>query len=267
MIIYKITNNINGKIYIGQTKKALSQRIAEHIKGNNKYNKTPVHRALNKYGLESFTISVIDEADTKEILNEKEIYWIKTLDCKIPKGYNIADGGNGVVGYKHTKKWKKNQSIRFSGDNNPMKNPEIVKKVKIANTGKKQSKETCDKRSESLSGKPKSKEHAEKISKALIGHTVSEEQREKQRIAMTGRKQSEETLKKKKAALVDGKQSKESNEKRSKTMTGITRSEETLKKMKHPHIMSPEGIASIAASNKRRAEEKKKTKQKQKENK
>ena len=82
MIIYRITNNVNGKIYIGQTKKALSQRIAEHIKNN----KTPVQKAINKYGLESFTILIIDEADTKEILNEKEKYWIKFLNCKIPNG-------------------------------------------------------------------------------------------------------------------------------------------------------------------------------------
>lgn len=93
MIIYKIVNNINGKIYIGQTKNALSQRIAAHIRDN----KTPVQKAINKYGLESFTISVIDEADSKEILKEKEKYWIKTLDCKIPKGYNIADGGDGKM--------------------------------------------------------------------------------------------------------------------------------------------------------------------------
>ena len=266
MIIYKITININGKIYIGQTKKALSQRIAEHIKGNNKYNKTPVHRALNKYGLESFTISVIDEADTKEILNEKEIYWIKTLDCKIPKGYNIADGGNGVVGYKHTKKWKKNQSIRFSGDNNPMKNSEIAKKVKIANTGKKQSKETCDKRSKSLSGKPKSKEHAENISKALIGHIVSEEQKEKQRIAMTGRINSKESNEKR-SKTQTGKPhvSEEAKQRMSLDRTGVPRTEEAKANMRKPR--SPEGRANIAASNKRRAEEKKKNKQNQKENK
>ena len=263
MIIYRITNNVNGKIYIGQTKKALSQRIAEHIKGNAKGNKTPVHRALNKYGLESFTISVIDEADTKEILNEKEIYWIKTLDCKIPKGYNIANGGNGVVGYKHTKKWKKNQSVRISGDNNPAKQPGVGEKISRTNTGRKQSKETCKNMSKASKGKSKSEDHKKNISKSLIGHTVSEEQKEKQRIAMTGRKQSKETCEKISLAQT-GKPhvSEEAKQRMSIERTGVPRTEEAKANMRKPK--SPEGRANIAASNKRRAEEKK---QNQKENK
>jgi len=47
--------------------------------------------------LQSFVISVIDEADSKEILCEKEKYWIKFYDCKSPKGYNLTDGGDGLI--------------------------------------------------------------------------------------------------------------------------------------------------------------------------
>jgi group I intron endonuclease len=263
MIIYRITNNINGKIYIGQTKKALSQRIAEHIKGNAKGNKTPVHRALNKYGLESFTISVIDEADTKEILNEKEIYWIKTLDCKIPKGYNIANGGNGVVGYKHTKKWKKEAAIRFSGDNNPTKRPEVREKISKALTGKHPSEETKKNMSKASKGKSKSEEHKKNISKSLIGHTVSEETAKKISKSATGRTNSKESNEKRRKTQT-GKPhvSEEAKQRMSIERTGVPRTEEAKANMRKPK--SPEGRANIAASNKRRAEEKK---QNQKENK
>lgn len=93
MIIYKIENNINGKIYIGLTTKGLGKRIAQHVIENKSY----IQKALNKYGLQSFTISVIDEADSKEVLCEKEQYWIKFYDCKSPKGYNLTDGGDGLI--------------------------------------------------------------------------------------------------------------------------------------------------------------------------
>lgn len=92
MIIYKVENKINGKIYIGQTKNDLSKRIAYHIKQNRFY----FQKALNKYGLQAFTISIIDEAESKKILNEKEIYWINFYDCLAPKGYNCTSGGGGL---------------------------------------------------------------------------------------------------------------------------------------------------------------------------
>lgn len=92
MIIYRIVNNINGKTYVGLTKKALSERIAAHV-----FNKSHLGNALRKYGLDSFSVSVIDAADTVEVLKEKEIYWIAKLNCKYPHGYNYTDGGDGLV--------------------------------------------------------------------------------------------------------------------------------------------------------------------------
>ena len=92
MIIYKIVNNINGKVYIGQTKHSLSKRIAGHIRDNS----TPVQKALNKYGLESFAIFVIDHADSKAVIDEKERYWIRVLKSnQRAYGYNMTAGGDG----------------------------------------------------------------------------------------------------------------------------------------------------------------------------
>lgn len=77
-IIYKITNIINGKIYIGQTKNTLEHRWHQHIYDAN-HNRTnmPIHFAIAKYGVENFEIECIDTAETKEELNQKEINYIK----------------------------------------------------------------------------------------------------------------------------------------------------------------------------------------------
>ena len=96
-VVYKITNIINNKVYIGITKQII-KRIGNHIyyfKNPNSSNNTYLHKALRKYGLESFTIEIIEICDTLEILNNREIYWIKyynTINSK--NGYNLDSGGN-----------------------------------------------------------------------------------------------------------------------------------------------------------------------------
>ena len=252
MVIYKIQNNINGKIYIGQTQNALSRRIASHI-GDNKF---PIARALNKYGLESFTISVIDEADTKEILNEKEKYWIRFFNCKIPYGYNLTDGGSGATGYQHSAEWKQNASQKFSGDLNPMKRPEIVEKVRVANKGRVHSDETKARQSAASKGKPKSAEHRQHIAEGLQGHAVSVSSRKKISVARKGTKNSAESNRKRSITQTGRPHlSVEGKERLSELRFGKPRTEKDKQAMRHPK--SPEGRANIAASNRRRAEMKK----------
>ena len=250
MIIYKIVNKINGKIYIGQTKNKVSDRIASHITNN-----WPIGQALRKYGLQSFVITIIDYADTKEALNEKEIYWIKTLDCKIPKGYNVADGGSGASGYSHTEEHKKLLSERFK-NNNPTKDPKVREKIRIRNTGKKATKETKQKMSVASKGKPKSIDHAQRISDALKGHEVSEEAKQKLRDYRFGKTNSKESNQKRRETQT-GKPhvSEEAKKKLSLLRKGIPRSEETKAKMRKPK--SPEGRAAIALSNRLRHQNKK----------
>ena len=95
MIIYKITNTINGMVYIGQTSRTLNQRMAEHLANSRT---SYIDRALKKYGIQNFEVDVIAEADTKEELDALEKYFIKHFDCKIPNGYNLTDGGEGQCG-------------------------------------------------------------------------------------------------------------------------------------------------------------------------
>lgn len=94
MVIYKVKNKINGKIYIGQTIRDLDKRISGHIReskleGGNK----PFVNAIKKYGIENFEWEIIDEATSLDELDEKEIYWIKQLNSITPNGYNILGGG------------------------------------------------------------------------------------------------------------------------------------------------------------------------------
>lgn len=113
MNIYKIQNKINGKIYIGQTRKSLNERISGHLISN-----SYIGRALRKYGLQCFDISIIDMADTKEWLNDKEMEYIAFYDCKHPNGYNLTDGGEGTIGLSE----------------------EALEKRRISNTGKNEAK-------------------------------------------------------------------------------------------------------------------------------
>jgi GIY-YIG catalytic domain. len=93
MIIYKATNKVNGKIYIGQTIKTLDRRIKGHINdsrnGGNRFK-----NAIKKYGRENFKWEVIEECQTIEQLNEREEYWIRELNStNIEIGYNMKNGG------------------------------------------------------------------------------------------------------------------------------------------------------------------------------
>lgn len=100
MIIYKVTNLINNKIYIGQTKYSADYRLHKHLseaiyeKTHNNRTITYFHNALLKYGIENFKIEIIDTANNIEELNQKEVYWIKQYNSTNKNiGYNLMEGG------------------------------------------------------------------------------------------------------------------------------------------------------------------------------
>ena len=97
MYIYKITNKINNKIYIGQTyNKTIYDRFNRHIKEACPKSKSYIDRAISKYGEENFICELIDTANSLNELNQKEIYWISyynSINHNI--GYNLTSGGDG----------------------------------------------------------------------------------------------------------------------------------------------------------------------------
>lgn len=85
MIIYKTTNLLNGKFYIGKDEKNNPKYL-----GSGKILKL----AINKNGVENFKKEILEECPTKKELNEREKYWITKLSATT-LGYNIAEGGTG----------------------------------------------------------------------------------------------------------------------------------------------------------------------------
>ena len=111
--IYKITNTINDKAYIGKTENTIEHRWKEHCKNCNKprYEKRPLYDAMNKYGIDKFQIELIEETDNPE---EREKYWVEHFDT-YRNGYNATKGGDGkaYIDSDHLLKlWEKGMNLR-----------------------------------------------------------------------------------------------------------------------------------------------------------
>ena len=91
MTLYKITNLINGKLYIGQTTSTIAKRWTGH--------KTPssrckgIARAIKKYGKSNFKIEVMATANNQQELDHRESYYISLFNTLAPNGYNLTSGG------------------------------------------------------------------------------------------------------------------------------------------------------------------------------
>lgn len=104
--IYKITNQVNNKIYIGKTERDVDLRWKEHCEvAHRRYDRhinNLLARAIRKYGADNFSIETIDVADTVEELNKKEIYWINFYGSyNSMTGYNLTMGGDGFLKYDY----------------------------------------------------------------------------------------------------------------------------------------------------------------------
>ena len=95
MIIYKITNKVNNKVYIGLTTLTLEYRWKRHItESKNVSNEKHLYKAIRKYGLENFLVEEIDHSSSLEELGELERKYIKQFDSTNPnRGYNLTAGG------------------------------------------------------------------------------------------------------------------------------------------------------------------------------
>lgn len=169
--IYKITNLINGKVYIGQSLD-IHTRWNTHKNKNTWGKNQAIYKAFKKYGIENFEFSIIELCDEKE-LNEKEIFYIELYDS-FNKGYNMTLGGKSVCGYQHTEETKKklseNRKGKYTGINNPRygikHTEESKKKMSIHSKGKNKN-------------IPRSEEVKQKISKTKMNHKHTEETKNK----------------------------------------------------------------------------------------
>lgn len=120
--IYKITNTINGKFYIGQTIQNVKERFYQHCatKCSKAVSNMAIHRAIKKYGKSNFTVEVIKEIDSAN-LNDRERYWIKYYNS-YNNGYNSTKGGqDGIKLFKNldtesiVREYKSGKSLREIG--------------------------------------------------------------------------------------------------------------------------------------------------------
>ena len=99
--IYYIKNQVNGKGYVGKTLNSIQNRFQEHVADSQKTRceKRPLYDAMNKYGVENFTIELLETAPYDK-LSEREQYWIAQKDT-YKNGYNATRGGDGKVLYDY----------------------------------------------------------------------------------------------------------------------------------------------------------------------
>lgn len=170
--LYKITNNFDNKIYIGQTNhpelrwqqhksKARSDEVADQV----------ICRAMRKYGIDNFKMEIIMTCETLEEINELEIKYIKDCESLVPNGYNVSAGG-GKLNDTPEIRARISESLKRFYKNNP--NP---------NKGRVVSEETRKKQSEKAMGNTNSKGrvltdiHKQRIAAANTGKKASEEAR------------------------------------------------------------------------------------------
>ncbi len=105
MLIYKITNMISGKIYIGQTVQTVRDRWHEHSRPRRGAHtgRSAIASAISLYGKENFKIEEIDTASSLEELNIKEETYIKAFNSLAPNGYNLHLGGDSRICHEETK--------------------------------------------------------------------------------------------------------------------------------------------------------------------
>ena len=187
--IYKTTNLINNKIYIGQSKYNDPSYLGSGIF---------IKQAIEKYGRKNFSKEILEECKSQDIANEREKFWIKDLNSKHREfGYNVADGGSSfIMNEEIAERISKTLKGKYTGENSfrhGMKiseehkdaisksnkgrifSDEVKKKMSKSRKGILFSKETREKMSKSHSLKKLTSEHKENISKSLIGREHSEE--------------------------------------------------------------------------------------------
>lgn len=103
MYIYKITNKLNGKSYIGQTRKTVEERFNQHVRDAVNGHGFYVQNAIRKYGVENFMVEVLDTAKDEGELNRLEEYYIRKFNT-VELGYNLSYGGySNTMDCKKTK--------------------------------------------------------------------------------------------------------------------------------------------------------------------
>jgi len=198
-VIYKATNTINGKAYVGFAVN-LEKRMIDHRNKAMRENGEYFHRAIRKYGFETFEWKTLKEDATLEdeisFIESESTFW------KTGKGYNLTKGGEGKLGYITSESTKMKQSIAGKKRVLTEKQLTVLRENAALMRERGHTEETKKRISEAHKGKVFTKKHKENISKNHAArketgaYYKSEEYKRKMSKSISGRKHSEETKRK-----------------------------------------------------------------------
>lgn len=220
MFVYLITNQTNGKQYVGKhskdnLEKYLRQNVLRALSGGNE--KRALYNAIRKYGEQSFKIESLITVETEEELDHHEINFIKILNTKAPFGYNLTDGGDGLLNpseetrqllsdiftgreFSDETRSRMSRSAKERVKNNPrVITPELCENISKSLTGRKLSPEHIENMRLVRLGKKSSQETKRRISLSLIGnkrtagHTLTEEHKRRVSESLKGHETPQET--------------------------------------------------------------------------
>lgn len=192
MIIYKIINSINDRIYVGISSKDIQTRFNWHIRDCKKGAKKKLYSAMRELGVEKFSIELLEECNDKNIIREKEEYYIQLFDA-YNNGYNASPKSGGVR--QHSLESKKKMSEvalgRFVSVETKYKQSksmkqyweslseerkyELAQKVKGRYKGLKRSDEFKKQCAERMTGSKRSIETKNKMSQSRKGRILAKE--------------------------------------------------------------------------------------------
>lgn len=197
--IYKITNLVNGKIYIGKSWNMRTRIFRHGNKSKGDKSLDFIHRSIKKHGLVNFKVDVLEAypcpgESINQLLLERESFWIRFYEShRREKGYNCLIFGTSRTGYKASDETRRKQSLAAKGrrpSENAIQSARERCGEKHPNYRKIVSLETKAKLSASLKGRIKTKEHREALSKSQKGKRLGE------KAFWYGRKHSAETIQK-----------------------------------------------------------------------
>ncbi len=194
MIVYKATNRINGKVYVGQTTYNLQQRRSTHIAGMNRKNNTYFHNALLKYGIDNFMWQIICICPNIDSLNEQEQYYIALYDS-MNTGYNLQSGGLNYRASEETKRLMRKNHVGMLNKKHSEKTKQKMSKNNVGMLGKHHSEESKQKmRVAALNMSDETKQLISKNNcRYFLDKHHTEETKEKIRQSRLGKKRSKET--------------------------------------------------------------------------
>jgi group I intron endonuclease len=189
MIVYLLTNRVNGKRYVGKTTQSLKRRWSEHVGDSRSRSTTALHRAIEKHTPESFQKEVLSVGLNEKVLSVLEIFWIRELETRTPNGYNLTDGGEGVSGAVRSLETREKLSKIARN-----RSPELIERMRIGGRGYKHTPEAIEQMSVARTGRKDSPATRQKKSIRMLGntntlgHKASPETRAKLSAAALGRK-------------------------------------------------------------------------------